>query len=349
VQRGTEAECTQRFSHGSPGRGYGRGVAAPSDRHYTDVALGIRGGEVVPFLGAGSGVVARAAGSSWQPGDGLPTGTDLARHLARQQLYSDPDDDDLLHVAQFVATMSGYPRLYKTLHRLFDADFAPNRLHRYLAGLPAKLSGAPHAERDPAFTNYQLIVTTNYDDTLERAFRDAGEPYELITYKAEGEHRGRFVHWLQEGGPQVITEANSYVLSLSSRTVILKIHGMVVRGQEEAEWESFVITEDHYIEYLLHTDIAELLPVKLVRRLRNSNLLFLGYGLRDWNLRVILQSIWTERDLSAPSWAVQVGPDDFDREFWKARDITIFDQPLDEYIAKLDDRVREVLADKSLL
>jgi hypothetical protein len=303
-------------------------------------------GDVVPFLGAGAGVAERPAGDRWAPGDGLPNATDLARHLAKVQLL--PEDDrkvhDLLHVAQFMATMAGYRRLYRTLHQVFDVDFAPNRLHRFLASMPTMLSGAPYAERDPSYSTYQLIVTTNYDDTLERAFDDAGEPFDLVTYKAEGQHRGRFVHWL-DAGPHVITDANSYYepLSLEQRTVILKIHGMVVRQAEFADWESFVITEDHYIDYLLHADLGDLLPVKLAASLSNLSLLFLGYGLRDWNLRVILQSIWTERDLEVPSWAVQVGADDFDREFWKARDITILDQPLDAYVDKLEARVREVL------
>ena len=32
-----------------------------------------------------------------------------------------------------------------------------------------------------------VIVTTNYDDALERAFRAANEPFDLVTYVAEGE------------------------------------------------------------------------------------------------------------------------------------------------------------------
>ena len=43
----------------------------------------------------------------------------------------------------------------------------------------------------------QVILTTNYDDLLERALEEAGEPYDLITYIASGpaEYRGRFMHW----------------------------------------------------------------------------------------------------------------------------------------------------------
>lgn len=281
------------------------------------------------------------------PKESLPSGGDLARYLAKRYYLSDStSDDDLLRVAQFIATMRGYPSLYKTLHELFDADFSPTPLHVFLAKLPTMLSGAAAGERPDSFSAYQLIVTTNYDDTLERSFDLVGEPFDVVTYKAEGEHRGRFLHWPAGEEPRPIVDANRYheELQIESRTVILKIHGLVVRAPQLADWESFVITEDHYIHYLTHTDLSELLPVKIVERLRNSNLLFLGYALRDWNLRVILQSIWEERDLGVPSWAVQLQPDDVDEVFWSKRDVKIFDEALERYVERLGARLEELAA-----
>ncbi len=312
----------------------------PSERHYTNVALALRNGDVVPFLGAGANLSGRSLDVPFRPKQDLPSGDDLARYLA-EEYYAEEHAADLLRVAQFIATMSGYPRLYKTLHELFDADFSPTGVHVFLAGLPTLLSGAAYADRNPSFSCYQLIVTTNYDDTLERAFEAVGEAYDLVTYKAEGAQQGRFLHWQASEEPAVIVDPNAHRLPLDERTVILKIHGLVVRVADKSEWESFVITEDHYIDYLAH-DLANLLPVQIVERLRNSNLLFLGYALRDWNLRVILQSIWKERDLEVPSWAVQIAPDDFDEIFWGKRDVTIFDESLDVYVQKLDVRLREM-------
>ena len=37
--------------------------------------------------------------------------------------------------------------------------------------------------------------------------------------------------------------------------MILKIHGAIDRAGPEAEWDSYVITEDHYIDYLTRTEI----------------------------------------------------------------------------------------------
>jgi hypothetical protein len=120
--------------------------------------------------------------------------------------------------------------------------------------------------------------------------------------------------------------------------VILKIHGAVDRVN--AEGDSFVITEDHYIDYLTRTDISNLLPVTLAAKLRRSHILFLGYGLRDWNLRVILHRIWQERKLTWKSWAIQRAPDPIEKEFWRQRGVDILYVNLGEYITALSERMQ---------
>jgi hypothetical protein len=67
--------------------------------------------------------------------------------------------------------------------------------------------------------------------------------------------------------------------------------------------------------------------------------LFLGYGLRDWNLRVILHRIWGAQKLTYKSWAIQLHPDDLDREFWQKRDVEIYDVRLEDYVSELNKRV----------
>ena len=69
--------------------------------------------------------------------------------------------------------------------------------------------------------------------------------------------------------------------------------------------DNFVITEDDYIGYLSRRPIETLVPAQLLGKLRESHFLFLGYGIRDWNLRVFLQRIWGDQQLGAKSWAVE--------------------------------------------
>ena len=116
-----------------------------------------------------------------------------------------------------------------------------------------------------------------------------------------GTHRGRFWHRPPGEPPRPIDVPNTYAteLSLDRRTILLKLHG-AVDPLPEREWESFVITEDDYIDYLGHSEVTAVVPVALAARLRRSHFLFLGYEMADWNLRLILNRIWGERPVGVP-------------------------------------------------
>jgi hypothetical protein len=218
--------------------------------------------------------------------------------------------------------------LYDELHTLLDADAAPSAVHRFFASLPPVLRerGVPH----------QLLVTTSYDLALEAAFLEAGEPFDIVSYIAAGPERGRFCHIAPDGTGRVIDLPNTYAteLSLEERTVILKLHGQVDREPARV-WESFVVTEDDYIDYLAKSDVAGAVPVGLAAKLRRSHFLFLGYTMADWNLRVILNRLWSDQPLSYRSWAVQPDAKPLEREFWRRRDVDVQEMPLERYVETL--------------
>jgi hypothetical protein len=290
----------------------------------------ITDGRVIPFLGAGVNLCGRPEGLAWshRQFEHLPSGGELAEYLAEEFFYPEDERRDLVRVSQYVALKQGSGPLYAELHELFDGDYPVTALHRFLAGFPAALREKGYAPR------YPLIVTTNYDDLMERAFQGAGEAFDVVSYVADGAQRGKFLHRSPDGDARLIERPNEYRgLSLDQRAVILKIHGAVDRAT--AEWDSFVITEDHYIDYLTRTDISNLVPVTLVAKLKRSHFLFLGYSLRDWNLRVILHRIWGEQKLSWKSWAIQLDPDPMEEEFWTKRGVEILNVRLEEYVAGL--------------
>lgn len=314
--------------------------------HYKMVSAAIAEGEVVTVLGAGVNLCGRPRDVSWQPGQFqyLPSGAELARFLAEKIGYL-PDDrrtSDLARVAQYAAVTRGPYPLYKHLHTVFDGDYPPSPVHDFLAGLPGLL-------RRTGCQANQLILTTNYDDVLERAFQQAGEPYDVVSYVSEGEQKkGKFLHILPDGDIRLIEKPNEYRdLSLARRSIILKIHGAVSRGGMEGdeiiEKDNYVITEDHYLDYLTRTDIAGLVPTVLAAKLRNSNLLFLGYSLRDWNLRVILHRMWGEQRLKTRSWAVQLKPDQLDCETWREHGVLILDARLEDYVAHIKEHIQALV------
>jgi DNA-binding SARP family transcriptional activator len=282
-------------------------------------------GEIVKALLAGRIV----------PVIGLDGAGDLAQHLA--SAFDVPNDRpvDLARVSQYVATMKGSGPLYDELHARFEAAVEPGPLHRFLARLPELLRahGAPH----------QLIVTTNYDLALERAFEEAEEEVDIVAYVATGAHRGHFWHRPPGEAPRPIDVPNTYAteLSLERRTILLKLHG-AVDPLPEREWESFVITEDDYIDYLGRSELTAVVPVSLAAKLRRSHFLFLGYEMADWNLRLILNRIWGERPVGYRSWAVQPSPSPLAQAFWRRYDVTPVDVDPQAYAELLERRLEAV-------
>ena len=281
----------------------GPAAAAPADRVH-DVVETMLAGRLVPVLGTDV--------------------AELTTRLAERFEYPAANGDALPRVAQYIAVMKGSGPLYDELHAMFQADLPPTPVHRFFAALPPLLRerGAPH----------QLIVTTSYDLALERAFLDAGEAFDVVSYLAAGRNRGKFCHVGPDGTGTLIEVPNTYAteLSLEERTIILKLHGQV-GNTEDREWESFVVTEDDYIEYLAQSEVASVVPVALGAKLRRSHFLFLGYTMADWNLRLLLHRLWGDQPLSYRSWAVQPEPMPLEREFWRRRDVDVLEQPLDDY------------------
>lgn len=306
-------------------------------RHFRVVAKAMLKGNVVPVLGAGANLCDRGVEEPWTRGKNLPSGGELAELLAQEFDCDVIDTKDLVRVSQYADLTSGEGPLYEALREVFVQDYPIPSLHRFLAGLPALMAAKGRPPR------HQLIVTTNYDDLVERALREAQVDFDLVHYVARGPARGMFVHEHPDGTEEVIAVPNAYdAVDPGRRTVVMKIHGTVDRNDEDED--SFVITEDHYIEYLTRTNPSELFPVKLLETLVNSNFLFLGYGMRDWNLRVILHRIWALRELDWTSWAVQDHVDRFDEKLWRTRQVELYQARLGDYITALAAAIEGVVA-----
>jgi len=303
------------------------------DRHFSLVAEFLANGEIVPFLGAGANLCDRPEEASWQVGRFAPSGGELAQTLATSSRYPD-SDVNLLRVSQYVDAILGEGRLYRYLHEVFDSNYPPTSLHRLFARLPAVL----RAKDRPQL----LLLTTNYDDLIERAFANEGEPFDVVWYEAKrGPLHGRFLHRPPEGEVVPIERPNEYTaLALEERTVILKLHGAIDRSNVKGD--SYVITEDSYIDYLVGGDVGGQIPFSLLERMADSHFLFLGYSMHDWNLRVILNRIWGAQQLDLKSWAVQRAPTDagareVEEALWRDRgDVDLIYVPLKDYAGRLE-------------
>jgi hypothetical protein len=241
---------------------------APKSAHCEVILQHIADGNLVPFLGSRLAVAHHGPpGGPPSPFDANELAADLAERFGVKSARL-----ELPGVAQYVYVIRGRPDLYRTLRQILTTDTEPRPVHRFLARLPQKLDALGLENR------YQLIVTTNFDRALEQAFDDEQEPYDLAVYMASGPDNGKFVHFPYRDPPRPIAEPNSYgMLPIGEegeleRTVIVKIHGAVDGNVGGYRWrENYVITEDHYIDYLSRSSIENLVPVQILEKLSDSH------------------------------------------------------------------------------
>ena len=303
---------------------------------------------IVPFLGAGVNFGTRTPpDAEWNEKTTtfLPSGAELSRFLAGEISFPSQDQhdlDDLAKVASYYVEATERQSLTKQLHGFFDHDFAPCDIHKYLAEIPTPL----------------LIVTTNYDDLTERAFAAANREYDLVVHASDCQEVAGSVLWWRAGArePEPVPPAKLFI-DLKKTTVIYKMHGTVDR---RSKWDNYVITEDDYVDFLSRMTGQTAVPALFMRAFHDRHFLFLGYGLRDWNLRVVLRNLRgilprTTDPVATPeqqeseamaeeqgdtlrSWAIQFRPSDLEVELWNARRVKIYDVDINEFVRCLREK-----------
>jgi hypothetical protein len=188
----------------------------------------------------------------------------------------------------------------------------------------------------------KLIMTTNYDTLIEDALTAGNIDHDVLVYPTDltGEYQNAAL-WIEHGQPPEYIDAIRVAPSFT-RPVVYKMHGSL--GATE-QLDSFVITEDDYMQFLARMIDQTAIPAQILNYLQTRRLLFLGYGLRDWNLRIVLMNL--NRALGGavaearvgrrppPSWAIQRDPSDVERALWEMRNVQIFDEDIDEFAKRL--------------
>ncbi len=285
---------------------------------YELIRDGLRDGKVIPFLGAGSSYVGRTTKMTWSsPDDEFPPmGEELAGYLDQRSGFPSDEVADLAKVAQYFDGIAGRGSLEDHLRKIFSRTYEPGPLHHYLASLPRLLA-----------------VTTNYDRLLETALRQAERPFRLVVYEAGAPSVLVWEDGGESGEPRQET-ANELDFDLDDKAVVFKMHGAPDPSDEERD--SYVITEDDYVEFLARLTNKTAIPACFAEPFRRRHFLFLGYGLRDWNLRVILHQVWREWPRRRyASWAIQHEAQELEREFWSRKQLTIFDMKIADFLSRL--------------
>jgi len=251
-------------------------MVALSDKDWNLLIRSIKAGRCTPFIGAGACYGV------------LPLGADIAREWAKQNEYPFDDSNNLIKVSQFLA-IENYPMFPKDeIVQMFSdlktlPDFADKtEPHRLLADLPLP-----------------VYLTTNYDDFMTKAL--------------ENRHRDpkrEICRWNTLTKTEASRFDDGYQPTVAN-PVVFHLHGHLGIPA------SIVLTEDDYFDFLVNISRDPMvIPARIQQTLTETSVLFIGYGLADWNFRVLLQGLsrYMEKGLGRTHMAVMLPPPVADSE-----------------------------------
>jgi hypothetical protein len=221
-----------------------------------------------------------------------PIGPRLSERLAEKCKYNErfPGDD---------------PQNLQRVSQYFEAQ-------KHRTGLESELFDAVHKDRiaSPilrglAELDFRVIVTTNYDRLFEKALGLVGKTPITSIYHAN------------EDVEKTLTTDSNQPVHLDA-PFLFKMHGDIMTPG------SIVITEEDYIQFILRfRDLQpyHAVPDKILEAIKSAPTLFIGYSLKDYNLRVWLKMLRKLVDVSRfPSnYSVDFRPDPLIWDVWSNR------------------------------
>lgn len=297
---------------------------------YREIARALAEGRLVPVIGPDAVRSGREPGAHWDPSAPrfLPSGAELSRLLADESSFpSSADSEHLAAVASFYEVVATRFALHERLRKFFgaiDSGTIPP-LYRLLA--------------EVSVSHPLLIITTNFDTQLERAFHAATppRPYDLVVYGAGRQDLANAMLWWKHGAtqPQPVV-ANKLEIDLATQTVIFKVHGTI------GEKCDVVITETDNIAFLASAGGKPAVPPLLAAHIKFRGLMFLGFPLREWSLRAFVAGLrWGQKqdpdEDDICSWAVADELSDLELTLWNRNPNRVypFELKLDNFIAAL--------------
>lgn len=289
-------------------------------------------GDCVIFLGAG------AAKDKTKPD--LPDANELSAELTKELKLEWHESVPLATAAFFYESLRTRAGLHKFLHdRINRPDIEPSLTIDAVAELALLLQ-----KRGKSV----FVVTTNYDQMFERAYRKlSGNDPHVITYRgAISPHdRGAELYdGLQGKSPQ-------FWRPRSNQTYLYKMHGCI--SEAEGNKPKVVITEEDYVNFLanaLHETGTRRILYELTSRMASFTTLFIGYSLTDWNFRVIFKAT-AEVTEDQPSFAIQYQSEEtaakeFERQrwnaavkFWERKYVTVLNCDASQFVRYLIEQI----------
>jgi len=280
------------------------------------IAQRIEQGFCVPILGAAANI--KSANLNY---DGLLLGAEVSEALAHGINEPIADKKNLQKVSLVYEVLLKRLALVQRLKTLLpDTNCQPSHLLQVLASLP-----------------FELYITTNYDRLLERALAPRN-PMVVVQTPSTLEGRALVDEW-------------SLAPSGQRRPLVYKIHGsfkdpVADGGGPPKEHSPVIITEDDYIDFLTLLGSKEHgVPKKIGEMLKDSDLLFLGYSLEDWDFRALYKVVmgsFDENGFPPSRFSIQWKPPQYWEKFWTSRGVEVVDQDIYEFADELQKAYEEL-------
>ena len=229
-------------------------------------------------------------------------------------------------VAQYIADRHGRENLYVEIRKLFArTPLVPRETHELFA------SWSEFKNQTGQAIPYPTIITTNYDDVLERRLAEAGLPYHLLSYQADGPNRGLFYHRDIDDGLRLIERPRN-IHEFANGFLLVKLNGGLDRQRRIPE--SYSTTRLDYWD--LAARFPGVLPAFVQKKVSANRLLFLGHGLAAPDIESFVR--FAHRKHSGPrSWAVVLKKTGI--EYWLQCGIEIVNKPVSLYVNQLRERL----------
>jgi hypothetical protein len=277
------------------------------------VANMVKKGNCILFLGAGAHSLPPKDSPYVFPEEHRPLlGEDLAKKLDDKCHYKKkfPNERclDLQRVSLCYAEDFGRNELVGTLNRYLRDGKKPSPALMMLAALP-----------------FKIFVTTNYDHHLESALNKYDKDTVTFVYDPE----------TNKPTPDMLEDPTA------KRPLLFKMHGDLNQP------DSIVITDEDYIMFVQRmSDKPANYPVPETVRFRMLKwpILFIGYSLRDYNLRLIFRTLrWKLDEANFPrAYSIVKDPDPLILQVWQyeRRFITFVAQDLWTFVPWLFKEVK---------
>ena len=158
-------------------------VETADEDHYFVIAEKLAGGRMIPFLGAGANLCDRGDETWEQGGSFLPSGRELAAHLAEQRPLSGARGARTCCASRSTSTRcAARTSCTATCARSSTPSTRRRRSTVCSRGVARQLSEAGLPQL--------LVVTTNYDDLVERALDERRLEFDVVWYEAKQDAGG---------------------------------------------------------------------------------------------------------------------------------------------------------------